>query len=99
MSIGSGFRGGLFYASLFMGALLGSLFAGIVQIEAPWLQPSPYVFAAIGMSSMVVSVIGGPLTMLFLALETTRNFALTLQPLGGCSPTPSRPGDFICAVR
>ena len=78
VSIGSGFRGGLFYASLFMGALLGSLFAGIVQIVAPWLQPSPYLFAVIGMSSMAVSVVGGPLTMLFLALETTRNFSLTL---------------------
>ena len=78
VSIGSGFRGGLFYASLFMGALLGSLFAGIVQVIAPWLQPSPHVFAIIGMSSMAVSVVGGPLTMLFLALETTGNFALVL---------------------
>lgn len=78
VSIGSGFRGGLFYASLFMGALLGSLFAGIMQAQAPWLEPNPYVFAVIGMSSMAVSVVGGPLTMLFLALETTRDFGLTL---------------------
>ena len=49
-----------------------------MQVIAPWLQPSPHVFAIIGMSSMAVSVVGGPLTMLFLALETTGNFALVL---------------------
>ena len=32
ISIGSGFRGGLFFASLFLGALLGKLFAGVLAI-------------------------------------------------------------------
>ena len=109
VSIGSGFRGGLFYASLFMGALLGSLFAGIVQVMAPWLQPSPHVFAIIGMSSMAVSVVGGPLTMLFLALETTGNFALALPLIAAVlvaaltarrlSATRSPPGASTCAAR
>ena len=32
ISIGSGFRGGLFFASLFLGALLGKLFAGALAL-------------------------------------------------------------------
>lgn len=76
VSIGSGFRGGLFYASLFMGAVLGSLAAEVAQATIPWLAPNAPLFALVGMASMAVSVVGGPLTMLLLALETTGNFAL-----------------------
>ncbi len=32
ISIGSGFRGGLFFASLFLGALLGKAFAGVLAL-------------------------------------------------------------------
>jgi chloride channel protein, CIC family len=76
ISIGSGFRGGLFFASLFMGALTGGLFAGVINLEFPALQLDPQVYAVIGMSSMAASVIGGPFTMVFLSLEMTGNFGL-----------------------
>ena len=80
VSIGSGFRGGLFFASLFMGALLGKLFA----YAAPFFGGAtltPVIYAIIGMSAMAVSVIGGPLTMTFLALESTRDFPITALAL------------------
>jgi CIC family chloride channel protein len=76
ISIGSGFRGGLFFASLFMGALLGKLFA----YSAPYFAHAtltPVVYAVVGMSSLSVAVIGGPLTMTFLALEITGDFPIT----------------------
>ena len=78
MSIGSGFRGGLFFASLFMGALLGTLFAGSCRSSHPGCSRARTCCAIVGMSSMAVRVVGGPLTMVFLALETTGNFALAL---------------------
>ncbi len=80
ISIGSGFRGGLFFASLFMGALLGKLFA----YSAPYFADAtltPVIYAVVGMSSLAVAVIGGPLTMTFLALEITGDFPITVLVL------------------
>ncbi len=82
VSIGSGFRGGLFFASLFMGGLLGGLFAGTVDVLSPALHLDQHAYAIIGMGSMAVTVVGGPLTMVFLALETTGDFALTPALIG-----------------
>jgi CIC family chloride channel protein len=77
-SIGSGFRGGLFFASLFLGAMFGKVFAGIVGIM-PFVTPMPSgLYAVVGMSGMAAAIVGGPLTMTFLALESTENFAVTM---------------------
>ena len=80
-SIGAGFRGGLFFASLFLGAMFGKVFAGIVSI-VPFLTPMPVgLYAVVGMSGMAAAIIGGPMTMTFLALESTQNFAVTMAVL------------------
>ena len=78
ISIGSGFRGGLFFASLLLGALIGKLFAGIVALVAVTAAIPPVVCALVGMSAMAVAVIGGPLTMAFLALESTGSLPITV---------------------
>jgi chloride channel protein, CIC family len=77
ISLGSGFRGGLFFATLFMGALGGRLFAAGVDLVWPGLALDPNVYAIIGMSALSASVIGGPLTMSFIALESTGNLWIT----------------------
>ncbi|PZU25432.1 MAG: chloride channel protein [Shinella sp.] len=76
ISIGSGFRGGLFFASLFMGSLLGKIFAHLLGFAIE-TGVTPNVFAVIGMSSLAVAIIGGPLTMTFLALEITGDYPIT----------------------
>jgi chloride channel protein, CIC family len=81
LSLGSGFRGGLFFATLFLGALGGHLFAGAVDTFWPGLKLSANVYAIIGMSALSASVIGGPLTMSFIALESTGNLWLTTAVL------------------
>src|SRR3954469_20587088 len=73
-SIGSGFRGGLFFASLLLGAVLGKLFAVLVASAIPAVDPM--LLATVGMSAFGAAVIGAPLAMTFLALETTRDFAV-----------------------
>ena len=80
-SLGSGFRGGLFFATLFMGALGGRLFADGVDLVWPGLGLDPNVYAVIGMSALSASVIGGPLTMSFIALESTGNLWVTTAVL------------------
>jgi CIC family chloride channel protein len=80
-SIGAGFRGGLFFASLFLGALFGKVFAGIM-VFVPCLPAMPNGFyAVVGMSALATAIVGGPMTMTFLALESTENFAVTMAVL------------------
>jgi chloride channel protein, CIC family len=81
VSLGSGFRGGLFFASLLLGALLGKLFAAVLIGVglAPHLDPQ--LGALVGMASLAVGVVGGPLTMTFLVLETTGDLAITAAVL------------------
>ena len=81
LSLGSGFRGGLFFATLFMGVLGGSLFAGGINTVWPSLNLDPNVYAIIGMSALSAAVIGGPLTMSFIALESTGNLWVTTAVL------------------
>src|SRR5258708_12405119 len=73
VALGRGFRGGLFFATLFLGALGGHLFAGGFDAIWPGLNLNPNVYAIIGMSALSASVIGGPLTMSFIPLESTGN--------------------------
>lgn len=82
ISLGTGFRGGLFFASLLMGALGGLLFADALSAISPVaLALDPHIYAIIGMGALSVSVIGGPLTMTFIALETTGDLWLTTAVL------------------
>ncbi len=81
ISIGSGFRGGLFFASLFLGAMLGKLFAAVLAaLTMKTLLPG-VVCAVVGMSGLATAIVGGPLTMAFLALESTGSLPLTIAVL------------------
>jgi chloride channel protein, CIC family len=76
ISIGAGFRGGLFFASLLMGALLGQCFANVLAILWPPGVDAVFLIT-VGTSAFGVAVIGAPLAMTFLAMEMTGNFGLT----------------------
>ncbi|HWA23637.1 MAG TPA: chloride channel protein [Caulobacterales bacterium] len=77
ISLGAGFRGGLFFSSLLVGALIGRALALIVETFAPNIMPDETAFTLVGMGAMAAAVIGAPLTMSFLVLETTSDYALT----------------------
>ena len=87
ISLGSGFRGGLFFASLFLGALVGKLFAALMFMATPHLAVDPSICILVGMATLAVAVIGGPLTMAFLVLETTGDFAVTAVVLAASVAT------------
>lgn len=78
ISLGSGFRGGLFFASLFLGALVGKAFAAALAMATVTYAVPSVVAALVGMSALAVAIVGGPLTMAFLALETTGSLPLTV---------------------
>ena len=81
VSLGAGFRGGLFFSSLLIGSLGGHLLAAVLALVLPGAYLDPNAAAVIGMSALAASVIGGPLTMTFIALETTGDLWLTTAVL------------------
>jgi CIC family chloride channel protein len=81
ISLGTGFRGGLFFASLLLGVLSGRLFAAGANGLWPGLMLDANVYAIIGMGALSASIIGAPLTMTFIALESTGDFWLATAVL------------------
>ncbi len=75
-SLASGFRGGLFFASLFVGSLLGKLYAVAVGAFLPMLGLDTIACVLVGMGALSTAIVGGPLTMTFLVLESTGNLAI-----------------------
>ena len=83
LSLGAGFRGGMFSASLFLGCLLGAVFADLSAYLVPQLVAQHAALMMVGMASVAAAVIGAPLTMTFLVLEGTGNFPLTVGVVVG----------------
>jgi chloride channel protein, CIC family len=81
ISLGSGFRGGLFYASLLMGALVGRFYADVLTGLLGSSPIDPGLAALVGMAAFATGIVGSPVTMTALALETTGNFAVTIGAL------------------
>ncbi|HLZ74282.1 chloride channel protein [Phenylobacterium sp.] len=81
VSLGFGFRGGLFFASLFLGSLLGQIYAGLLDLTPLTEKLTPENAALVGMGALAVSIVGGPLTMSFLVLETTSDFGVAAATL------------------
>jgi len=71
ISIGCGFRGGLFSASLYLGALAGGA-AGLLVTGAGFMQPEALaMMMVIAMAAFGAAVVGTPLAMAILAAEMT----------------------------
>ncbi len=83
ISLGAGYRGGMFSSSLFLGCLFGAAFADIVSFLIPSLAPQHAALMMVGMSSVAAAIIGAPLTMVFLVLEGTANFPMTVGVMVG----------------
>ncbi|HEV7157880.1 MAG TPA: chloride channel protein [Caulobacteraceae bacterium] len=81
IALGFGFRGGLFFASLYLGALVGKFLVVAADAAGFHTGIDPTASALVGMGAMAVAIIGGPFTMTFLVLETTGDFAMTAATL------------------
>jgi CIC family chloride channel protein len=81
VALGFGFRGGLFFASLYLGSLLGRLCVVTLYLVGVDVGIDPLAGALVGMGALAVSIIGGPFTMSFLVLETTGDFGLAAATL------------------
>ncbi len=78
ISVGSGFRGGLFSSALLIGTLFGDLCGQVAAYFSPALGAERFVFMLAGMGAVAAAIIGAPLTMVFLVLEATGDFQVTI---------------------
>jgi len=76
ISVGSGFRGGLFSTSLFLGALTGSLIARSAVDVGLLPADDTALFTLVGMASFAAAVIGTPMTMALLSVEVTDSLSI-----------------------
>ena len=83
ISIGSGFRGGLFSTSLFIGSLFGTFIAELLARLGPVMAPDPVLYALVGMGAVAAAIVGAPVTMIMLVLETTGDFSATIGVMVG----------------
>lgn len=78
ISLGSGFRGGLFFASLMLGALIGQLYSVVLSVPFPDLALQPGTAAIAALAALGTGVLGAPFSMICLALEITGDFSVTV---------------------
>ena len=83
VSIGSGYRGGLFSNSLFIGTLFGAVFAQTIVLFLPFVADQRSVFMLVGMGALAAAVVGAPVTMVLLVLEVTNDLEMALGVLAG----------------
>jgi len=78
ISVGSGFRGGLFSASLLLGGVLGALFWWICVDLLPWGITGYSAYSVVGVGAVAASIVGAPLTMILLVFETTSDYPVAI---------------------
>ncbi len=84
VSIGASFRGGMFSSSLFLGGLLGGTLAmGLNSLPFVHLAVDPTTYSLIGMGAVAAGVVGAPVTMILLVLESTADFRAAIGVMVG----------------
>lgn len=85
VSAGSGALGGIFTPTLFMGATLGYVIAGVgaVWFPADWIG-DPRVMAVIGMAAILAAVTHAPLMAIVMVLEMTSQYQLAVPVMLAC---------------
>jgi chloride channel protein, CIC family len=83
VSVGAGFRGGLFSSSLFLGSLYGAAAGGLLAWALPGAHVDQLAYALVGMGAVAASIVGAPVTMILLILELTADFYVAMGVMVG----------------
>ncbi|MBF0380961.1 MAG: chloride channel protein [Magnetococcales bacterium] len=83
LSLGAGFSGGVFGPALFIGAMLGAAFAGVIDQYAN-LPISPLsLYALVGMGGVISPILGAPISTILTIFEITTDYEATTAILMG----------------
>ncbi|HYM32985.1 MAG TPA: chloride channel protein [Candidatus Cybelea sp.] len=78
VSVGCGFRGGLFSAALFLGSVFGGAYGLLIARFAPELGIDYVAYTLVGMGGVAAAIIGAPITMIMLVFETTVDYPVAI---------------------
>ena len=78
MTLGSGGSGGIFAPSLFMGAMLGSLFGQVAHDLFPSVTAPAGAYAMVGMAAFFSSAAHAPITAILILFEMTGDYSIML---------------------
>lgn len=83
LSLGSGFRGGLFSTSLFLGAVTGAISGNLGVMTGYIASNDVAIMSLVGMASFGAAVVGAPMAMALLAIEVTGDLTVVEPVLLG----------------
>ncbi len=78
LTLGSGFGGGIFSPSLFLGAMLGGAFGLVATHFFPHLSSGHGAYTLVGMGAVAGATLGAPLSTIFMVYEMTQDSPLTI---------------------
>jgi chloride channel protein, CIC family len=79
--LGSGFGGGVFSPSLFIGAMVGGAFGIVAALPFPDLASSLGAYTITGMGATAAAVFGAPISTTLMIFELTGDYRLTIAVL------------------
>nr|WP_320012622.1 chloride channel protein [uncultured Desulfobulbus sp.] len=86
-SLGSGMSGGIFAPSLFLGAMVGTVFGNIAQALWPATHELTAHFSLIGMGALVSGTTLAPITAILTIFELTYNYEVIVPLMVACIPS------------
>ncbi len=81
--LGSGFGGGIFSPSLFIGAVLGGAFGIVATSVFPQLSSGHGAYTVVGMGAVAGAVLGAPISTILIVFEMTGDYSLTVAVMIG----------------
>ena len=81
ITLGSGFGGGVFSPSLYIGAMTGGAFGYIAATVLPELASSPGLYAMVGMGAVAAPVLGAPISTVLIMFELIGDFSVTVAAM------------------
>ncbi len=79
--LGSGFGGGVFSPSLYIGAMTGGAFGIVAALPFPELASSHGAYTVTGMGAVAAAVLGAPVSTTLMIFELTGDYRLTIAVL------------------
>lgn len=84
LSLGSGGSGGVFAPTLFVGAMLGGAYGGVVHSLWPGATATSGAYALVGMGALFGAAANAPITAILIVFEMTNDYRIIL-PLMACT--------------
>jgi CIC family chloride channel protein len=84
ITLGSGGSGGIFAPSLFLGAMTGVFFGGIVHSYFPEISSDPGAYALVAMGGLISATTYAPITAIVMVFELTNDYQIILPLMITC---------------